>query len=204
MSEFEDQLPPPYLFPKTYADRVQSLRVAFGFMLLAAFAWLAEPSVTSMLVGLPLSVLGLLLRGWSAGHLAKNEQLATTGPYSYIRNPLYAGTLIVAFGIVIASQNLWLAFIFVVVFFLVYLPAIELEEQHLRNIFPSYGTYSKQIRRFVPMAKWKGASTRFSWALYLRNQEYKALAGFLIAVAWLVWRCWRAATLPESGDTPTL
>jgi hypothetical protein len=204
MSTFEEEEPPRYLFPKSYADRVQRLRVPFGFVLLVAFASLAEPSQTSLFVGLPISVLGLLLRGWSTGHLAKNQQLATSGPYAYVRNPLYGGTLIVAVGIVIASRNLWLAVIFTAVFFLVYLPAVELEEQHLRNIFPSYAAYAKRVNRFLPIAKWTGARAGFSWTLYRRNQEYKALLGFLLAVAWLLWKCWRAATVPASGGSPIL
>ena len=193
MSASARDLPPDYWFPKRYADRVQRLRVAFGFVLLAAFAWFAEPSWFSLLAGVPISLLGLLLRAWSAGHLAKNKQLATTGPYAYIRNPLYAGTLIVALGVVIASRNSWLALIFAVVFLLVYLPAIELEEQHLRDIFPSYASYASRVHRFLPARELLGSAGRFSWALYRRNQEYKALLGFLLAVALLVWKCWRAA-----------
>lgn len=178
--------PPRYLFPKPYADFVQRLRVACGFLLLIAFAWLSRPAPESMLIGIPISLLGLLLRTWAAGHLAKDRQLATTGPYRYIRNPLYAGTLIVALGIVIASRSIWLGIIFVICFFLVYLPAIELEEQHLRDIFPEYAAYAARVRRFVPLAKWPGAQARFSRALYLRNEEYKALVGFLVALAWLI------------------
>ena len=193
MSVLQQESLPQYLFPKRYADRVQRLRVAFGFVLLVAFAWLAEPSWTSLSVGLPVSLLGLGLRAWSAGHLAKNQQLATTGPYAYIRNPLYVGTLIVALGIVIASRNPWLAAIFAAVFFLVYLPAIELEEQHLRDLFPGYASYALTVRRFVPGCKWPGTAKQFAWILYRRNQEYKALLGFLIAVVWLAWKCWRTA-----------
>jgi protein-S-isoprenylcysteine O-methyltransferase Ste14 len=172
---------------------VQRLRVAFGFILLFAFAWLTDPSTDSLLMGLPISVLGLLLRGWSAGHLAKNQQLATSGPFAYIRNPLYLGTLIVALGIVVASRDWWLALIFTAVFFLVYLPAVELEEQHLRKIFPAYELYAKRVARFVPRSKWDGSKMPFSWALYRKNQEWKALLGFLLAVVWLAWKCRRAA-----------
>jgi protein-S-isoprenylcysteine O-methyltransferase Ste14 len=180
-----------YWFPKPYADFVQRLRVVCGFLLLAAFAWFSTPSRLSMLVGLPLACLGLALRAWAAGHLAKNQQLATTGPYAYVRNPLYAGTLIAALGIVIASRSVWLAVIFAAVFFLVYLPAIELEEQHLRQIFPAYADYALQIRRFVPAARWPGPPDRFSWARYRRNEEYKAMLGFLLAAAWLIWKIMR-------------
>jgi len=178
-----------YLFPKRYADFVQRLRVACGFVLLIAFAWLSRPTKLSLSIGLPIAVLGLLLRGWAAGHLAKDRELATSGPYAYIRNPLYAGTLIVALGMVIASRNIWLALIFAVVFLLVYLPAIELEEQHLREIFPTYEAYGKAVGRWVPAARWENPPKKFMWSLYKKNEEFKAALGFLLATAWLIWRC---------------
>jgi protein-S-isoprenylcysteine O-methyltransferase Ste14 len=180
---------PRYWFPKPYADFVQRLRVASGFLLLVTFASLAQPRPFSMAIGLPISVVGLVIRGWAAGHLAKNQRLATSGPYAYIRNPLYAGTLLVALGIVIAAGSAILATIFAAVFVLVYLPVIELEEQHLRNIFPEYEPYAARVHRLLPIAKWSGRNARFSFDLYRRNQEYKAALGFLAAAAWLIWKC---------------
>ncbi|HEX4231617.1 MAG TPA: methyltransferase [Bryobacteraceae bacterium] len=178
-----------YWFPKPYADVVARLRVPCGFLLLVAFAWLSKPASESILTGLPFCALGLFIRAWAAGHLAKNRELATSGPYAYIRNPLYAGTLIAAAGIVIAARDAALAAIFAAVFLLVYLPVIELEEQHLREIFPSYAAYATGIHRLLPLGKWRGAERQFSWALYRDNEEYKALIGFLIALAWLILKC---------------
>jgi protein-S-isoprenylcysteine O-methyltransferase Ste14 len=140
-----------------------------------------------MLIGLPISVLGLWLRAWATGHLAKDQQLARTGPYAYIRNPLYTGTLIVGAGILIAARDALLGIIFILAFSLIYLPVIELEEQHLREIFPAYATYAAQVNRFFPVNKCDAGQARFSWSLYFRNEEYKALIGFLLATAWLVW-----------------
>ena len=179
------------IFPKPYADFAQRLRVPAGFVLLVTFAWLSQPTVFSLQVGIPISVVGLLLRAWAAGHLAKNQELATSGPFAYIRNPLYLGTLITAAGLVAAAREVWLALLFAAVFLLVYLPAIELEEQHLRKIFPGYAEYAARIRRFVPLSKWPAAQRAFSWSLYRRNEEYKALAGFLAALGWLSWKCIR-------------
>ncbi len=156
--------------------------------MLAAFALLANPSPRSMMIGLPISGLGLLLRGWAAGHLAKDRELATSGPYAFIRNPLYAGTLIAAFGIVLAARNAWLALLFAAVFLLVYLPAVELEEQHLREIFSDYASYAGRVNRFLPRKGVGLRQSKFSWVLYRRNEEYKALIGWLIAAAWLCWR----------------
>jgi protein-S-isoprenylcysteine O-methyltransferase Ste14 len=180
--------PVRYWFPKPYADFVARLRVPCGFLLLVTFAWLSRPSLLSMWIGLPVACLGLFLRGWAAGHLAKNQTLATGGPYAYIRNPLYVGTLTVAAGIVIAARDWWLAAIFAAVFLLVYLPVIELEEQHLRDIFPDYAPYADRVCRLFPLRRWSGAASPFSWALYCKNEEYKALLGFLCAVAWLAFR----------------
>lgn len=177
-----------YWFAKPYADFVARLRVPSGFILLGAFAWLSRPNGASMALGLPVSALGMLLRGWAAGHLAKNERLATSGPYAYLRNPLYVGTLLVALGIVIASRSLLLAFLFAAVFVLVYLPVVELEEQHLRDIFPDYARYAAQVRRFVPGKRYQAGGASFCWRLYLKNEEFKALGGFLLAVAWLLFK----------------
>ena len=141
-------------------------------------------------MGIPVSILGLLVRAWASGHLAKNQQLATGGPYAYVRNPLYVGTLIAAIGIVIACRNTWLALIFGAVFLLVYLPVIELEEQHLRTIFPEYAAYAADVYRLLPIRKWRGRQGRFSSALYRKNEEYKATLGFVVALVWLLGKLW--------------
>lgn len=172
-------------FPKPYADFVARLRVPCGFLLLITFAFLSRPNKHSMVVGLPIACIGLFLRGWSAGHLAKNQKLTTGGPYAYLRNPLYLGTSIVALGIVIASRSKALEIIFGAVFLLVYLPVIELEEQHLREIFPDYAAYADYVYRLLPLRRWPHATSRFSWALYRKNEEYKAVLGFLGAALWL-------------------
>src|SRR4051795_6994030 len=123
------------IFSKRYADVVAKLRVPGGFLMAAAFAWLASPTQCSLVAGIPVSAAGLALRAWAAGHLAKNQELAISGPYAYIRNPLYLGTLCVAAGLVIAARRWELLVLFAAVFGLVYLPVIELEEQHLRSLF---------------------------------------------------------------------
>ncbi len=185
-------------FPKPYADFVARLRVPGGFALVALFVWLSSPDPKSLVTGLPISILGLLLRGWAAGHLEKNRQLATSGPYAHLRNPLYAGTLLVAAGLVIAAREPLLAVIFATVFGLIYLPVIELEEQHLRELFPAYEAYAENVPILWPSLRpyateapgsAEAASVkRFRWRLYGKNQEYQALLGFLAGVAVLAWK----------------
>jgi protein-S-isoprenylcysteine O-methyltransferase Ste14 len=177
-----------YWFPKYYADTAQSIRVPAGFVLVALFAWLSEPSRWSLIVGLPVGFVGIVVRAWAAGHLAKNEELATGGPFGYVRNPLYVGTALAALGFAIASRQLWLGMLFAAAFALIYLPAIELEEQHLRKLFPGYERYAEFVPMLRPRFPSFGGGGRFRFSLYWRNQEYNALAGFALGAAYLAWR----------------
>jgi protein-S-isoprenylcysteine O-methyltransferase Ste14 len=174
------------VFPKPYADLVARLRVSMGFVLVAAFAWFSQPDARSLAIGLPLSALGLLLRGWAAGHLEKNIRLADGGPYAYVRNPLYIGTLLVAAGLVVASRRWLLAALFAGVFLLIYLPAIELEEQHLANLFPGFAAYAQRVPALWPTWKPLHSDRAFRWSLYRHNREYQALLGFVAGAALLL------------------
>ena len=162
---------PRYWFPKPYADFVQRLRVPIGFLLVAAFAWWSAPSAGSLAWGAPISIAGLLLRGWAAGHLAKNQSLATSGPYAWTRNPLYLGTTLVAAGLVVASREAGLAALFAAAFALVYLPAIELEEQHLRTLFPEYAGYAQRVPRLGARIPAERSAKSFQLTPYRKNQD---------------------------------
>ena len=176
-------------FPKAYADAVAKMRVPSGFILLAAFLWRAAPSPGSLAAGLPVSIAGLVVRAWAAGHLEKNLALAESGPYAYVRNPLYLGTLAVAAGFVMASRRWELGVLSAAVFLLVYLPVVGLEEQHLQNLFPAFRDYQRRVPKLLPRLPAGSLGTkRFQWALYRRNREYEALAGFVAGVAVLCWK----------------
>jgi protein-S-isoprenylcysteine O-methyltransferase Ste14 len=177
-------------FPKRYADAVARLRVPGGFLIVLVFALFSRPTVASLAIGLPISVIGLIVRAWAAGCLAKNRNLATGGPYAHTRNPLYIGTLLVAAGLVIAARSLWLGILFAAVFMLIYLPVIQLEEQHLRSLFREYADYAACVPALWPrLAPARiGHPQGFQFALYKKNQEYQAGLGFLLGVAFLVWK----------------
>jgi protein-S-isoprenylcysteine O-methyltransferase Ste14 len=175
-------------FPKPYADAVARLRVPAGFAMVGAFAWFSHPDLKSLEIGVPISGCGIALRAWAAGHLAKNQRLATSGPYSFTRNPLYLGTLIAAIGLAGAARSPGLALLFTALFALVYLPAIELEEQHLAAILPGYKEFAARVPLLVPRWPARFGADRFSGALYSKNREYQALLGWLAGIAWLTVR----------------
>ncbi len=175
-------------FPKPYADLVARLRVPAGFAMVAAFGFFSHPTPHSLATGLPVSLCGLALRAWAAGHLAKDQRLAQSGPYACTRNPLYLGTLLTALGLAAAGHSAWLAVLFGALFVLVYLPAIELEEQHLGAILMGYSAYAARVPLLLP--RWPDGLGResFSPALYRKNREYQAAIGWIAGVAWLLVR----------------
>jgi protein-S-isoprenylcysteine O-methyltransferase Ste14 len=182
-------------FPKPYADAVAKLRVFGGFLMAAAFLWFSQPSSNSLITGLPIAIAGLALRGWAAGHLEKNLSLTVSGPYAHVRNPLYIGTLTAAAGFAVASRRWELGVLFAAVFLLVYLPVVELEEQHLARLFPDFKEYAALVPRLLPRTAIRrgGAEPKhFRWSSYRRNREYEALAGFVAGTAVLLWKVLRS------------
>lgn len=175
-------------FPKPYADFVMRMRVPSGFLLGICFGLLASPTPMSLLYGPLLSFPGLALRGWAAGHLKKNQDLADGGPYAWTRNPLYLGTLLVALGLALAAQSWIVLSVTVAVFGLVYLPVIEQEEQHLLKIFPRYREYAERVPLLWPMPPKSEGTGDFDINLYLKNQEWKATAAYMIGMGYLLWK----------------
>lgn len=176
-------------FPKRYADAVAKLRVPGGFVLIAAFLWLARPTWGSLIFGVLVALHGLGLRAWAAGHLEKNIRLAESGPFAFVRNPLYIGTLTAAAGFVIASRRWELAVLFGLVFFGIYLPVVELEEQHLRKLFPAYAAYAKRVPRLIPDTSLPPGKREWKKSVYLKNEEYQFAAGFLVGTLVLIAKC---------------
>ncbi len=163
------------------------IRVPLGFLFAVFYFWRARPDWASLAVGGAIAALGVFLRAMASGHVKKNEELATTGPYAYCRNPLYLGSIIIAVGFAIASRDLWVAVGIVVLFSLIYVPVIRSEETFLREHFPSYNEYARRVPRLLPRTLWlSGLTSGFSPALYRQHREYNALIGAAAMLAALV------------------
>jgi len=168
------------------------IRVPSGFVLAGLYLWLAKPTVRSMAFGAVFLLAGLLIRGAASGHLRKNEQLATTGPYAYTRNPLYLGSLIMAVGFAVAAKSFWIGLIMIAMFAAIYVPVIRAEESHLAQQFPEFADYARQVPRFIPrLSRRRRAPSSFTWELYWKHREYNAVLGSLaimtVLVAKLLW-----------------
>ena len=174
---------------KQYAELAARTRVPLGFVIVVLYAVFAAPSLWRFAAGAAVALLGLALRAWATGHLDKNRALAVSGPYGYTRNPLYLGTALVAGGFALAGGNWWLASGLALFLALWYLPVVGEEESHLANLFPEFRAYAARVPRFWPaLGSTTPSPQRFRCELYLQNQEYNALVGYLFGLAVVGWK----------------
>ncbi len=162
----------------SWARIARRIRVPLGFAFTAIYLWIAQPTITSMLIGGALIIPGLAIRALASGHVQKNEQLAVTGPYAYTRNPLYLGSLILAVGFAIAARNWWIGAGLVAMFLIIYLPVIRGEEAFLRERFPEFAEYALRVPRLLPrLSSFSNNRQSFSASLYRKHREYNAALG---------------------------
>jgi len=167
------------------------IRVPLGFLFAVFFLYLARPRWWSLGVGSAVALAGVAIRALSSGHVNKNEELATNGPYAYTRNPLYLGSIVIAAGFALAALRWELALALVALYLAIYMPVIRGEEQFLRQRFSSYADYCARVPRLVPRLR-AGDTGRmnFSAELYRKHREYNALLGTLAIIAALAVRLW--------------
>ena len=169
------------------------IRVPLGFATAALYLfelWHRSPQPTSVALSLALVVPGLALRGYAAGYVKKNRELTQTGPYAHTRNPLYLGSILIAFGFALALQSWPVMLVLALFFAIIYVPVIASEERFLRATFPDFDAYCKRVPRLLPRitaaedARDSRANQaqkgRFAFELYLRHREYNALVGAVL------------------------
>jgi protein-S-isoprenylcysteine O-methyltransferase Ste14 len=180
----------------TWQKIAKRIRVPMGFAFAAIFLWLARPTLLSVLLSLLAVLPGLWLRGYAAGYVRKNAELTTAGPYGYTRNPLYLGSMLIAFGFGAASGSWLLIVLLIVLFLAIYLPTIQGEEQYLRATFTGFDAYAARVPRLLPrLTPAPGASGggAFSPALYRHHREYNAVMGSGAIYLALIWKLlWQA------------
>ena len=161
-----------------FVQRLARLRVPLGFVFAAVVLYLARPTWRSIAAGAAIGVCGQAIRLWAAGHLEKSREVTQSGPYRFSRHPLYVGSSVMAIGLAVAARS-WPVAALVAVYMTVTLAAaIRTEEAFLRARFGDQ--YEAYAARRAPRS-----DRRFSLSRAWRNHEYRAMAGFALAVALL-------------------
>jgi protein-S-isoprenylcysteine O-methyltransferase Ste14 len=174
-------------------------RVRLGYPVALVYLVLASPTPRWIAIGAVLAGFGLVVRALAAGHLRKDRELATSGPYARTRNPLYLGSAFMAAGFAIAGHSWWAGSLVLIYFGVFYYAVMKNEEADLLLRFgASFESYAQKVPLFFPTllgggyegSPDTGKEQHFSWDQYLRNREYRALIGTVGALA-IVWlRMW--------------
>lgn len=145
-----------------------------------------------MLGGCALVLAGGALHLWAKGCLRINEEITTSGPYRFTRNPFYLANLLIDVGICVVARRFWLLVVAVALWAFVYRRTIAREEQQLETLFGDrYRSYRARVPRLFPFrgsVPGLPASQPFSWSNrnLASGQEYARLAG-IFAIPLLVW-----------------
>jgi protein-S-isoprenylcysteine O-methyltransferase Ste14 len=156
-------------------------RVGLGFLSGIAVLVLARPTKTSIVFGLPVALVGELIRIWAAGHLNKSREVTRSGPYRFVAHPLYIGSSLIGAGLAIGAGSLSVTAIVAAYLLVTLTAAIRSEEAFLRQAFG--GAYDEyKLRDDVDRER------RFSWERAMANREYRAMVGVTIALLLLVFK----------------
>jgi len=152
----------------------------FGFFVMF-FCSLDEASIRA---GIGFIIAGVLIRLWSNGYAIKNDKLTTSGPYAFVRNPLYLGTFLIAIGFVIVLKSdpalleRVAGGIFLLALSFMYYQTINAEQGMLLTKFNgAYSDYCKQVPAMIPclVPYSKGEKWPFSLQRLFNSKEHKAV-----------------------------
>jgi hypothetical protein len=171
-------------------------RLKLVWLLILPFFYFARPTTTLLIWGGASTLIGALIRGWSAGHIRKDSQLCTSGPYAFTRNPLYLGSFLLGLGVVVAGGQWLFLLAFVIFFGWAYGRTMRAETIQLEGLF---GDVFRDYRRAVPAliprvtpyrrpdsVTETGPTPGFSFRMYWLNSEYEAALGILTGFSFLV------------------
>lgn len=155
--------------PNTAEQRIVSILMVISFILLidsplfqAIYkVYLYQPGPVIGTVGAGLAVLGVafaiwarvtLGRNWSGAVVTvkENHELVQTGPYAYVRHPIYSGFLAAALGTSL-TLGLLNGFLGTLAMLAAFLIRVRREELLMTEIFPDqYPEYRKKTKALVP------------------------------------------------------
>ncbi len=153
-------------------------------LILLLLSW-ARPAWSSLLLALPFLVAGELMRLWGTGHLRKDKAVITSGPYAYLRDPLYLGTLTALTGLTLAARVYEMLLLVWIVFFGYYLPYKQKREgdRLSRKFGEAYDDYRKAVKSLLPrLSPYRGPDRDHRWSARLayENSEFGTAVFFAV------------------------
>lgn len=162
--------------------------LGIAFIILVSIA--AKPEPLLYAGGVFLVCLGMVIRLWASGHVKKNKVLATTGPYAYVRHPLYVGNLALLVGFSIASALWWAPPMLLLFLLAFYPPAIRYEDAKLQRKFgEQWSRWRREVRSLIPRLRpyEGGKHSEWSFGQSLRENGEPVIALFLISCLYVMF-----------------
>lgn len=156
-------------------------RVTLGFVVGVICFALARPTWNTFFYGAAIAIPGELLRLWAAGHIDKGREITRSGPYRFVRHPLYLGSTIMALGFALASGSMVVVLLVMTYMVATLAAAMLTEERALDEKFQgAYSAYKEGRAQAVERP--------FTWARVVANREYRGAAGLVLGLAFLAIR----------------
>lgn len=110
---------------------------------------------SAKIFGFAFILLGQILRacgrGYKSEHSQSGHSLIQSGPYAFVRNPMYLGILLIGLGVVLVLFSWWVVAVFLCIFIWRYILLMLAEEKKLLSMFPTeYKSYQKNVPRLIP------------------------------------------------------
>jgi protein-S-isoprenylcysteine O-methyltransferase Ste14 len=173
-------------------ERVQGVATRLRFLLAlpAAAVLFLFTDRGPMWPGVAVALAGESLQLWAAAHLRKNIQVVKSGPYAWLRNPMYMGRFFVGLGLTLLTWRWFIVLPYIVLFWLYAQARVLGEERHLVALFgEEYKGYCAQVRRWLPLPpRQRLSDERWSWSALGRNHEVRVAAGVVVVMALLKLR----------------
>lgn len=109
-------------------------------------------------LGLAFFASGLGLRVWAQMHLhyrlKTHKILTTTGPYAFVRNPIYIGNTLILIGTTFMARLVWFVPVMLLACMLTYSRVVRYEERHLSEKYGApYRVFLTQVPRWIPRVR---------------------------------------------------
>jgi protein-S-isoprenylcysteine O-methyltransferase Ste14 len=154
----------------------------FGFFLL----FFGSVDEVSLRLGIGYVIAGLLIRLWSNGYAIKNDKLTISGPYAYVRNPLYLGTFLIAIGFVfILKMGYIVGPLFLGALIFMYYNTIQSEQKMLLEKFgQKFKNYCAKVPAMLPSLTpyTDGDQWPFSLERLIKSKEYKSFVWISVII----------------------
>ena len=140
--------------------------------------------------GVAVALLGEAIQIWASAHLRKNVEVVKSGPYAWMRNPMYFGRFFVGLGMTLLTWRWFLILPYVAIFWAYAQARVLGEEERLRERFgEEYESYCRTARRWLPLPPRERLSEdKWSWACVLRNHELRVAVCVVVGMVLLKWR----------------